>query len=73
MTKNIGKADRSNRVFMIVLLVIGAYFASGWISLVLGAVAVYEIYTVIFGNCLVYQMMKLSSADKSSDIGKPQI
>jgi len=64
MKKNIGKADRSNRMFMIVLLMLGAYFTAGWIRYALGVVAVYEIYTVVTGHCLVYQMMKLSSADK---------
>ncbi|MFH1583073.1 MAG: DUF2892 domain-containing protein [Candidatus Falkowbacteria bacterium] len=67
MKKNIGKADRSNRVFMIVLLSLGAYFTAGWIRYTLGIVAVYEIYTVLSGNCLVYQMMKLSSADNQQN------
>jgi hypothetical protein len=70
MKKNIGKADISNRMFMIPLLLLAAYFTAGWLRYIFGAIALYEIYTVLTGNCLVYQMMNLSSADKPE--GKTQ-
>jgi hypothetical protein len=66
MKKNIGKADLANRGFMIPLLVIAAFFTEGWLRYLFGAIALYEVYTVVFGNCLVYQMMGLSSAEKKS-------
>ena len=64
MKKNIGKADRFNRAVMIPLLALGAYFTSGWVSYLLIAITVYEVYTVLFGNCLVYQMLGLSSKER---------
>jgi hypothetical protein len=51
---------------MIPLLVIAAFFTEGWLRYLFGAIALYEVYTVVFGNCLVYQMMGLSSAEKKS-------
>ncbi len=67
MKKNIGKADLFNRGFMIPLLILAAVLTSGWLRYLFGVIALYEIYTVLSGNCLVYQMLKLNSADRSAD------
>ena len=61
MKKNIGKADRFNRALMIPLLITAAIFISGWLRYVFVGIAVYEIYTVFFNHCFVYQMLKFSS------------
>ena len=61
MKKNIGKADKFNRLMMILLLAIATYFTTGILRWVFGIIAIYEIYTVLFNHCIVYQMLRLSS------------
>lgn len=61
MKKNIGKADKFNRLMMIILLAIAAYFATGILRWVFIAITIYEIYTVSFSHCIVYQLLRLNS------------
>jgi len=61
MKKNIGKADKFNRLMMIILLVVAAYFTTGILRWLFITIAAYEVYTVLFGYCIVYQLLRLSS------------
>ncbi len=67
MKKNIGKADRFNRAIMIPLLIVAAVFTSGWLRYLFAGIAIYEIYTVLFNHCIVYQMLRFSSR-KSKEV-----
>ncbi len=62
MKKNIGKADKSIRLFLgIVVIALGIYFKSWW-----GAIGIIPIFTSLINWCPIYAPFGLSTKEKQT-------
>lgn len=66
MTKNIGQADSRIRILLGIILLALALFVSsaGWLTVLLFALGVLNIFTGVAGYCALYTLLGINTAKK---------
>ncbi len=66
MTKNVGQADSKIRILLGVVFLALALFVSsaGWLTVLLFALGVLNIFTGVAGYCVLYTLLGISTAKK---------
>lgn len=69
MKYNVGKADRTIRIVLgLVIIAVGIYFKSWW-----GAIGLIPLLTGLMGSCWLYQLFGISTCklDAATEAAKP--
>ncbi len=61
---NLGRTDRTTRIILAVILIVGGYFVGGTIGMVMGGIGLIPMLTGLMGYCPVYSLLHFNSCGK---------
>lgn len=64
LNANLGRKDRTARIILAVMLIVGGYFVGGTVGMVMSGIGLIPMLTGLMGYCPVYSLLHFNSIGK---------